>query len=168
MTIDALERFCSQSGNMQMLQFSVNDAEPLFALIDSNREHLSQFGDNASAKYPTPTSVFQSIVAPRHPKRLRFGIWLEGVLAGSINLTPDSPTAASVGYWVGRQYTRRGIASGALQAMMQYATAEKGYKTLTADTHKDNFVSQRVLYRAGFRIDRAQGDAFRWTWEAPG
>src|SRR5437868_14428116 len=80
----------SLDGEVILRQYSPADAQEGFSLIDRNRDHLSQFGDETASKYPTLESFQESILHPKNPRRLRFGIRnKEGLLVGSINLTPQ-------------------------------------------------------------------------------
>jgi RimJ/RimL family protein N-acetyltransferase len=159
----ALEHFGTADGRLKMLQFSVVDAENWFAVIDRNREHFSQYGDETSNKYPTLASVLVSILTPNIPNRLRFGIWVGHTLTGSINLTPVMRGMASVGYLVGKEYCGQHIASDALYATIAYARKEKSWTTLIATTHKDNKVSQRILKHAGFEEKGGVEDEIHWS-----
>ncbi len=51
----------SSDGEVVLRQFTLEDAEEIFKLIDGNREHLSQFGDDTAGKYPTLDSVRESL-----------------------------------------------------------------------------------------------------------
>src|SRR5260221_3426993 len=96
----------SSDGQIVLRQYTPEDADEVFALIDQNRGYLSQFGDDTSDKYPTLESFRESILSPKKPSRLRFGIRSkDGVIVGSINLTPDddNPKRAEIGYWLGKE-----------------------------------------------------------------
>lgn len=91
----------SKDGQVTLRQLTLEDVEELFALIDRNRDHLSQFGDDTATKYPTVESVRESIEKPKNPKRMRFAIRnIQGQIVGSINLTSDddNPERGEVGY----------------------------------------------------------------------
>lgn len=140
-------------------QLTTADSETLFSLIDRNRVHLSQFNDNTAEKYKDAASVHKSIEQPENPLKIRLGIWSAGELFGTVNLTPRSFYEAEVGYWVGRQYTRQGLATLAVKTLARFATTKRTFRFLTAHTHPDNIASQKVLLAAGFK---------RWNEEAPG
>ena len=59
---------------ISLRQFSPADTNAIFELIDRNRGHLSQFGDETAAKYPTGKSVLDIITNPKNPGKLRFGM----------------------------------------------------------------------------------------------
>lgn len=152
----------SIGGKIRLRQFTLADAGELFELIDRNRDHLSQFGDETAQKYPTYESVLESIVKPKIPKRKRFAIRTtdEGEFLGSINLTPDedNPQRGEVGYYMGLEYQGKGFAIEAVNILCDFAFGELEYKELYAKVHPDNRASQRVLIKTWFIQTGARGD----------
>lgn len=144
----------SDKHQVVLRQYTPEDAEEAFALIDRNRGHLSQFGDETAAKYPTLESFRDSIVNPKNPKRLRFGIRnKEGVLVGSINVTPDedNPQRGEIGYYLGEEYQKKGYTRQAVEFLTDYAFEHLGYQTLYGEVAEGNDTSIRVLERAGYQ-----------------
>lgn len=131
-------------------QFAPEDVSPLFALIDQNREHLSQHGDDTAAKYPTYGSVAQSISNPKKPEKLRLGVWDDETLVGTVNLTP-ADGEAEIGYWIGRQFAGNRYAVVAAKALAEYAKRPSEYKRIFAKVKKGNVPSIRSLAGAGFQ-----------------
>ena len=56
-----------------------------------------------------------------------------------------------VGYWVARPYWNRGIATEALQLLIDYCFRQQGFRTLWADHFLDNQASGRVMQKCGFK-----------------
>jgi RimJ/RimL family protein N-acetyltransferase len=86
---------------------------------------------------------------------LNFALEHDGALAGACGLTIGEPALAragdaSIGYWVGRPFWRRGIATEAVTLLAEHAFAELGVRRLWANIMADNVPSGRVLARAGF------------------
>ncbi len=80
------------------------------------------------------------------------GIIVNGQLAGTIGLEDtDVPQVKRIGYFLGRDYWGRGIATQAVRLMVHKAFSEYGCRTLTAYTHAQNAASARVLEKNGFR-----------------
>ena len=143
----------SSDGEVTLRQFSLEDAEELFALIDSSREHLSQHDDETASKYPDIESIRDSIKTPANPQRLRFGIRnKDGVLVGSINLTPkkDDPVVGEVGYYLGASHTGHGYTTSALRALTDYAFDTLGYEKLFGQVAEANVPSIKVLQKVGY------------------
>jgi ribosomal-protein-alanine N-acetyltransferase len=59
--------------------------------------------------------------------------------------------AASVGYWIGAPYVRRGHMTDAVKAIVPFAFGTLGLHRLEAACLPHNAASQRVLEKAGFR-----------------
>lgn len=90
---------------------------------------------------------WRKIMADRSVK-LR-AIVFEGCVAGNI-VSFDQSGEREVGYWLGREYWGKGIATEALlQFLEQEAT-----RPLYADVTRHNIGSRRVLEKCGFRLLR--------------
>lgn len=137
-------------------EFVKEDAETIFKLILRNREHLSQGTDTTSKKYPDVDSVLQSIDALPVFKKVRFGIWLDGVFAGSVNMTHYSKKThlVEIGYWVGSEFCGRGLATIASLAIIEHARSLFCVDRVMAITDKENIASQKVLEKAGLIRDK--------------
>ena len=56
----------------------------------------------------------------------------------------------SVGYMIDQQYQQKGLATEALNCLLDWAFLDPSLKTVLADTPKDNLASQKVLLKNGF------------------
>lgn len=82
-----------------------------------------------------------------------FAIEVDGELAGGIGFVPqhhEHSGIAEVGYWLGRRYWSRGIATEALHAIVDYAFGTYRLRRLQANVMAPNTSSARVLEHAGF------------------
>lgn len=61
------------------------------------------------------------------------------------------PNDAEVGYWVARPYWNRGIATEALQLLIDYCFRQRGFRTLWADYFPGNQASGRMMQKCGFK-----------------
>ncbi len=134
-------------------RLTIDDAPAMFALIDSNREHLSQHNDDTADKYPTLQALEESITTPENPDRQRYGIWAGDTMVGSINITPADETAAEIGYWLASEHTGNGYATLAVRALATYGLETLGFKSIVANAHSNNIESHNVLLRSGFTYD---------------
>ena len=143
----------SSDGEVSLRRYAPQDAEAAFDLIDNNREHLSQFGEDTPAKYPTLESLRESILHPRNPNRFRFGLRNRaGILVGTINLTPDEsdPQKGEIGYYLGAQFQGHGYMSRAVEAITDYAFKNLGYTSLFGSVAPENTDSIRVLEKNAY------------------
>lgn len=133
------------------------DAVAYRMAIESNVAHLSQFGDETAAKYPTLASVENSIFNPPNPTKLRLGIWSVTSFLGTVNMTPNEDgSEAEVGYWLDARRQGRGYATVAVKSLAAYANQR--FDRVYAHVHPDNDRSAAVLTRAGFEPADQEGD----------
>jgi RimJ/RimL family protein N-acetyltransferase len=66
---------------------------------------------------------------------------------------------AEVGYWVAADARGRGVASGAVALLRDWAATELGLTRLESIVHRDNALSLRVPARAGFEATGELRDA---------
>ena len=82
-----------------------------------------------------------------------FAIIIEGCLAGGIGVTPwrgHRRGVAEFGYWLGRQYWGKGLATEAGHLCVEYAFEKHGLRRLEAHVFAPNVDSARVLEKLGF------------------
>ncbi|HLD05515.1 MAG TPA: GNAT family N-acetyltransferase [Candidatus Nanoarchaeia archaeon] len=144
---------------LRLREFSPSDASAIFSLIDQNRDHLSQHGEDTAAKYPTQESVLTSIQAPKNPLKLRFGIWAGDTFVGSVNLHPDgSGRSAEIGYYLGSEFMKRGYVTRSVRRLIQYGFEELGVQEVWAKVAKSNEPSIPVLIKTEFSEDNSRSD----------
>jgi ribosomal-protein-alanine N-acetyltransferase len=68
------------------------------------------------------------------------------------NIVRGAFQSANVGYWVDRARNGRGLATGALAAVVEEAFGTLGLHRLEAGTLVDNVASQRVLEKNRFEL----------------
>ena len=78
-------------------------------------------------------------------------IVLDGRVAGNIGSWPEDGVRL-IGYWIGKEYWGRGIATRALDAFLQIVTE----RPLHAHVAKHNVGSIRVLEKCGFSLEREE------------
>jgi len=161
MTIpDRIELTTSDEGVL-LLEFIANDARPLFELINNNRDHLNQWNDETASKYPDFESVLRSITNPKNPDKIRLGIWSDGVLAGTINITPKAMYTREIGYWVGSEFCGKGLATIATKRVVLFGHRNGTTDRMIANARIENLASQRVLLKAGM-FETRRDDTLVW------
>lgn len=85
---------------------------------------------------------------PDYPFAIVTGEGLVGVIGISRN--PQNPGAAELGYWLGRYYWGRGIATEAGRLALGFAFETLGLDDVEAGHFEDNAASGRVLQKLGF------------------
>lgn len=70
---------------------------------------------------------------------------------------PDSEGCVEIGYGLGREFEHNGYMAKAVEALCRWALRQEGVRQITAKTDADDFASQRLLQRCGFR-ERSRGE----------
>jgi ribosomal-protein-alanine N-acetyltransferase len=86
---------------------------------------------------------------------LSFAIEVGGSLAGGIGverLGGERGGTGVFGYWLGRDYWGRGIATDAARTLSDYALGDGGLRRLEATVFAPNVASARVLEKSGFAL----------------
>ncbi len=83
-------------------------------------------------------------------------ILVEGHVAGNL-VSFEQVGAREVGYWIGREFWGRGIATRALMQFLDLITV----RPLHAVLAPHNVASRRVLEKCGFRFENEEGDEVR-------
>jgi RimJ/RimL family protein N-acetyltransferase len=110
-----------------------------------------------SASFPYPytqrdADAWVALAASERPIN-SFVIEARGRPAGGIGLRPQSGEGygvAECGYWLGRPFWGRGLATEALRLILPYAFAERRLRRLEAYVFATNPTSARVLDKCGF------------------
>ena len=137
------------------------DGEELAALYRANRDFLAPFEPERPPAFFTAEGqrdrLDRQLADDTHP----FAILDAGAIAGTINLfgiVRDSLESGTIGYWIDSARNRRGLATGAVDEILDYAFGDLGLHRVEASTLVDNVPSQRVLEKNGFeRIGLARG-----------
>jgi RimJ/RimL family protein N-acetyltransferase len=83
-----------------------------------------------------------------------FGICIGGRLCGVIGVYRGQDVerkSAEIGYWIGEEFWGRGIASAAVEQMVQYAFENFDFNRIFGGCFEKNDVSMRVLEKNGFQ-----------------
>lgn len=88
------------------------------------------------------------------PSRVNFGVYLKGedpAFIGTISLMPRDGEKFSIGYWIGRPFWGRGLATEAAQAMVDLAFERFEAPSVAGAARVTNGASRRVLEKCGFQ-----------------
>ncbi len=127
----------------------------------ADRDHLEPWEPSSEATWemrhalsawPTVCSSLRG--EARRGRMLPFAIEVDGQFAGQItigNVTHGALRSAWIGYWVARQFTGAGVATGALALGLDHAFGPVMLHRVEATVRPENTPSRAVLARAGFR-----------------
>ncbi|MGM7775763.1 GNAT family N-acetyltransferase [Arthrobacter sp. KNU-44] len=149
-------RQLSESISMRVLR--VGDAAALAAAYVRNRAYLSPWEPVRPEEYYTAdwqsADIASRLAAHEAGGAHPLGLFDGDRVVGRFNLAgivrgPFQSTG--LGYWVDSTYAGRGLASAAVQAIVEMARDELGLHRIEASTLLHNAASQRVLLKAGFQ-----------------
>lgn len=168
---DTPDRIVLESPNdsVKLMELVPEDAEELFALIAFDPDHLRQHGEDTADKYQDVESLRQSILHPVDPNRYRFGIWDNGIIVGSDNLTLKGDGIAALGSWIGKQYIGRGYAGRGRSLLLDFAFNTLGLNLVYSSIAVGNDASRRSVEKSGLKfagiyVDDDTG-THRWRYE---
>lgn len=134
-----------------------DDAAELADVYARNRHFLAPFEPDRDDSFFTPTGqqarLQQSLDAARRGLGFRFAIVDDGRVVGTVvleQIVRSASQSATVGYWVDRTCSGRGLATDAVADAIEFARSELQLHRLEAPTRVDNLASQRVLAKNGF------------------
>jgi ribosomal-protein-alanine N-acetyltransferase len=129
------------------------DCEELAALYLANRDFLAPFEPVRPPEFFTADGqrdrLERQLDSGTHP----FAILDDGAIAGTVNLfniVRESLQSGTLGYWVDHRRNGRGLATGAVAAIVDYAFEDLDLHRVEAATLVDNVTSQRVLEKNDF------------------
>jgi len=94
--------------------------------------------------------------ARRNPRATHRVIEVDGEFAGGVGferLDVERDGVAIFGYWLGRSFWGRGIATEAAAMLSEYALTVAGVRRLEASVIEQNTASARVLEKCGFVLE---------------
>ena len=138
---------------IQIRQWREADAADLARLADDRAVWLG-----LRDLFPHPYGIGDALafiaLAGRAEPQTFFAIQADGELAGGIGYIPRTDVeriGAEVGYWLGRAFWGRGIATAALRLLTAHAfAADPELRRLWAVPFASNIASSRVLEKAGY------------------
>lgn len=149
-------RQLSEDVSMRILRLT--DAKALTAAYVRNREYLSHWEPVRPEDYYTDAwqadDISGRLAANEAGAQYPFGLFAGDTVVGRFNLAGivRGPfQSAGLGYWVDGTYAGRGLASAAVQVIVETARDELGLHRIEASTLLHNTGSQRVLLKAGFQ-----------------
>ena len=126
-------------------------------------DSLVKFADNPKIAanltdaFPSPyhrenAEAFIQMASKHDPIQI-FAIEVNGEAAGGIGLHPQTDIHCmniELGYWLAEGYWGKGIMTGAVKAVVDYAMTELELYRVYAEPYQANRASEKVLEKAGF------------------
>lgn len=172
------------AGGVELREWVPDDAEAIFAEADQNRVRLREWlpwVDRTSS--PEDIRSFLKKCEASEGMQRSFGIYVDGVLAGSIGLTLDEDNAGEIGYWITGAFEGRGLVTAAARELLRFGFQDKGLRRIQLTAAVENERSRAVADRLGMtpegvlrKAGRIRDDRYldlvmysilREEWQAP-
>lgn len=136
--------------------WSVSDAEAL-ALIADNKNIANNLRDGLPNPYGINDAIkWLNLILPENDPPRFFAIKYEEKLAGSIGIVTKTDIYrknVEIGYFIGEEHWRKGIATKAIKAATSYSFSKFDIVRVYAEPFADNSGSRRALEKAGFKLE---------------
>jgi ribosomal-protein-serine acetyltransferase len=138
-------------------------APDVFALVDTNREHLRRWlpwVDGTKSADDSRNFIRSSLEKFARGEGFDAGIWQDGAIAGLIGLFDTSPNRhkAEIGYWLAENFTGRGLMTRACTAVLEHAFDELKLHRVIIRCAVSNDASCAVAKRLGFTLEGVARD----------
>ncbi len=133
----------------------MGDAEQLFALVNKNRDYLRPWllwVDESKSPEDSKKYIEECLEDLRKKTKVDFGIWFQGTLVGSIGIFDISGQnrSAEIGYWLGEEYTGKGIMTKCVSKLIDYGFGELDLNRIRIRCVPENVQSAHIPERLGF------------------
>lgn len=141
--------------NIYLKLFNEKEAETLFNLIESNRDHLNRWLtwlDEISVVSDSRDFIKNSREQFANNNGFQVGIWYNKKLVGVIALHYIDFTnkKTSIGYWIGQEYEGKGIITKCCQSLVEYVFNELDLNKVEISCAEGNVKSRSIPERLGF------------------
>lgn len=131
---------------------TVGDTNELYAVIDRNREHLTNLVWAASATRESTEAFLSSV-----PESEKLHVILDdGAIIGMITLRDAQPGVYQLGYWLANDHRHLGIMQNAVRQILPMVSDTH---MVIAQIRRTNLASAKVLKETGFIDDFTFYDA---------
>ncbi len=132
--------------------------QALFALVDSNREHLQEWlpwVDRQKSLEDCQAFLKSLEEHFANNKAMHCGVWQDGQLAGVVGMDRiDWPNkTAEIGYWIGKGFEGKGLVTRCCRFLVEFAFRELKLNRLEIRCAPGNLRSRGIPERLNFSIE---------------
>lgn len=132
--------------------YTVDDAQELFDLVDTNRERLRRWLPwvDATRTVDDERAWLVSVLADEDQME-GYGVFVDGRLVGGAGVTIGPfNVAGDIGYWIGEAFEGRGLVTKACRALIGYGFTDGGLHRIVIRAAPENARSRAIPERLGF------------------
>jgi [ribosomal protein S5]-alanine N-acetyltransferase len=141
--------------NLKLREFRDSDI-PILAELCNNRKIWDNLRDIIPYPYTEKDAEYFIGLCRKENRQTTFGIEHNGEFTGCIGLVLQNDIyklSAELGYWIGEPYWGRGIATSAVNKIVDYGFTKLDLVRIYSGIFAFNKASQRVLEKAGFQLE---------------
>lgn len=146
------------AGSVFLRAPEADDYEAWFRLREGSRDHLTRWEPDWKAEDATLEAFRLRLRAYERQYRARAGVAFhvfdrDGRLAGGVTLSDirrHAAQSATLGYWIGVPFLRRGLGLAAVEAVCGFAYDTLNLNRVEAACQPGNAPSRGLLLKAGF------------------
>ena len=144
-------------GEIVLRRPTLSNAEGVFALVDSNREHLGRWLPWVQTMRTVEDErrwLENRLQDSAESRDIQFLIMYQDTLVGVIGLhgLGSLNKACEIGYWLAENAQGRGIVTRACQELVNYAFTSRDMNSIQIRAHTDNARSRAIPERLGFTL----------------
>jgi [ribosomal protein S5]-alanine N-acetyltransferase len=144
-----------ENENITLRPFQQSDAAQI-ATLCNNKNVSDNLRDMIPFPYQLSDAEFFIGLCQQENPQTTFAIVADGTVVGCVGLVLQSDIYrlnAELGYWIGEPYWGKGIATKAVSLLVEYGFGQLGLERIYSGVFQTNKASQRVLEKAGFKLD---------------
>ena len=151
------------SENLVLRPLVEADVEPLYALVDEDREALAEWMPWAAEQTLESTREFVAEARAEEERGDGFhaALLFEGELVGVVGLhnVDRVNRATSIGYWLSSHHQGRGLMTAAVRALLDHTFEVRGLHRVTIHAAVGNRPSRAIAERLGFVEEAVMRDS---------
>ena len=143
-----------------------DDAPAYFRLVESSREHLArwlQWVAYISDVQDCTVAIREFQESNTSSGGLTLGVFAGGSIAGVVSLLGIDQTneRASMAYWLGTSFLKRGLMTASCLALLEYAFSTLRLHRIELSAAVENVESWRLAERLSFQLEGVQRESER-------
>lgn len=149
-----------ESGSVRLRAAEPSDFQDWQALREESRKHLTQWEPDWRDKETTIDAFRARLRLYGRQQRAGVGLSLcvrliagDRLIGGATlsDIRAHASHSATLGYWIGEKFLRRGYGLAAVKGVLRHAFEEMGLNRIEAACQPGNVASRALLAKAGFR-----------------
>lgn len=142
---------------VSLRQLQPNEADDLFALVDSNRKYLAKWlpwVDQTKSARDSQHFITEILRKRREGSEFGYAIILNDKPAGHISLMHLSDGKdPEIGYWITAEASGRGITSQATEAITEFGFKTLGLPKIVIKAQPSNAASNKIAEKLGYALE---------------